>query len=96
MATRRLPVEYILRKLLQEGLEGEPVDRVREAFDNKYTGVYMHKFCWERATGNVKLHTKISSSVQKSMIHTKVADKSFIVCIGLKVASFCDLPRKGW
>ena len=68
----------------------------QEAFDNKYTGVYMHKFCWERATGNLKLHTKVSSSVQKSMIHTKVADKSFIVCIGLKVASFCDLPRKGW
>ena len=31
---RRVPVEYILRRVPQEGLEGEPVDRIREAFDN--------------------------------------------------------------
>ena len=29
----------------QEGLEGEAVDRIREAFDNKYTCAYMHNFC---------------------------------------------------
>ena len=29
-----MPVEYILRRVPQEGLEGEPVDRIREAFDN--------------------------------------------------------------
>ena len=32
--TRRVPVEYILRRVPQEGLEEEPVDRIREAFDN--------------------------------------------------------------
>ena len=66
MTTRRVHVEYIPRRVPQEGLEGEPVDRIREAFDNKYTGPYMHNFCGERATGtcNVKLHTKVSSSVQ--------------------------------
>ena len=49
-----------------QGLKGEPVDRIREAFDNKYTGAYMHNYCAETATGNVKLlmHTKVSSSVQ--------------------------------
>ena len=64
MATRRVPVEYIFRRVPQEGLKGEPVDRIREVFDNKYTGAHMHIFCGERATGNVKLHTKVSSSVQ--------------------------------
>ena len=44
MVTRRLPAEYILRKVPQ-GLEGEPVDRIREAFDNKYRIAYMHNFC---------------------------------------------------
>ena len=51
-------MKYILRRVPQEGLEGESVDRIREAFDNKCTGAYMHNFCGERATGNVKLdHT---------------------------------------
>ena len=45
MAIRRVPVEYILRRVPQEGLEGEPVDRIREALDNKYSGAYMHNFC---------------------------------------------------
>ena len=40
---KKISVEYILRKLPQEGLEGEPVDRVREAFNNKYTVAYMGK-----------------------------------------------------
>ena len=40
-----MPVEYIHRRVPQEGLEGEPVDRIREAFDNKYTDSYMHYFC---------------------------------------------------
>ena len=44
MATRRVPVEYILTRVPQEGLEGEPVDRIREGFDHKYTGAYMHNF----------------------------------------------------
>ena len=57
-------MEYIIRRVPQEGFEREPVDRIREAFDNKYAGAYMHIFCGERATGNVKLHTKVSSSVQ--------------------------------
>ena len=57
-------MEYILRRVPQEELEGEPVDRIREAFDNKYTGAYMHNFCGERATSNVNLHTKVSSSAQ--------------------------------
>ena len=48
MATRRVLVEYILRRLPQEGLEGEPVDRIREAYDNKYTGAYKHDFCGDR------------------------------------------------
>ena len=38
-------MEYTLRRVPQEGLEREPVDRIREAFDNKYTGAYMHIFC---------------------------------------------------
>ena len=45
MTTRRVPVEYILRWVTQEELEGEQVDRIREAFDNKYTGAYMHNVC---------------------------------------------------
>ena len=45
METRRVPVEYIHRRVPQEGLEGEPVDRIREAFENKYTDSYMHYFC---------------------------------------------------
>ena len=57
-------MEYILIRVPQEGLEGAPVDRISEAFGNKYTGTYMHNFCGERATCNVKLHTKVSSSVQ--------------------------------
>ena len=43
--TRKVPMEYVLRRVPQEGLEGEPVDRIREAFDNKYTGSYQHNFC---------------------------------------------------
>ena len=57
-------MEYMLRRVPQEGLEGEPVDRIREAFENKYTGAYMHNICGKEQTGNVKLHTKVSSSVQ--------------------------------
>ena len=38
-------MEYILRRVPQERLEGELVDRIREAFDNKYTGAYKHYFC---------------------------------------------------
>ena len=38
-------MEYILKRITQEGLEGEQVDRIREAFDNKYTGAYMHNVC---------------------------------------------------
>ena len=41
-------MEYILRRVQQEGLEGEPVDRIREAYDNKYTGAYKHDFCGDR------------------------------------------------
>ena len=37
-------MEYILTRVPQEGLEGEPVDRIREGFDHKYTGAYMHNF----------------------------------------------------
>ena len=44
MATRGVLVEYILRRVPQEGLKGEPVDRIREVFDNKFTGAYMHNF----------------------------------------------------
>ena len=55
-------MEYILRRVPQEELEGETDDRIREAFDNKYTGAYTHFLCG--ATVNVKLHTKVSSSVQ--------------------------------
>ena len=76
MATRIVPVEYILRRVTQEGLEGEQVDRIREAFDSKYTGAYMYNVFGKRATGNVMLQTKVPSSVQWCMIHTKVADKS--------------------
>ena len=100
MATRRVPVEYILRRVPQEGLEGEPVDRIREAFDNKYTGAYMHNFLGERATGNVRLHTKVSSSVQMysrvwytQKLQTKVANKSFIVCIRLECRIEKSVPR---
>ena len=57
-------MECILKRVSQERLEGEPVDRIRETFGNKYTGAYMHNFCGERATGNVKIHIKVSLSVQ--------------------------------
>ena len=53
-------MEYILRRVPQEILEGEPVDRINEAFDNKCIGAYMHIFfAGNRATGNVKLQTKV-------------------------------------
>ena len=57
-------MEYILRRVPHEELEGAPVDRIIEAFGNKYTGAYMHDFFGEIATGNTKLHTKVPSSVQ--------------------------------
>ena len=77
-----LPVEYMLRRVPQEGLEEEPVDRISEAFENKYTGAYMHIFCR-------KEQQVMWSCIQKFIVCTvvydtqKVADKSFIVCIGL-------------
>ena len=37
-------MEYIHRRVPQEGPEGEPDDRIREAFDIKYTGAYIHIF----------------------------------------------------
>ena len=45
MATRRVSVEYNLRRVPQEGLEGEPVERIIWAFDNKYTYAYMRNLC---------------------------------------------------
>ena len=51
---------YILRRIPQEGLEGESVVRIREALTINTQAI---QFLRERETGNVKLHTKVSSSV---------------------------------
>ena len=53
-------MEYILRRVPQEGHEGEPVDRIREAFYNKYTGAYMHSFC---------IHTKVADKSCRQKFH---------------------------
>ena len=67
----------MLRKVPQEGLEGEPVNRISEAFENKYTGAYKHNFCGkeQQVMWNCiqQFHRLYSSVWYRQKLQTKVS-----------------------